>query len=57
MNTPTTANHDWLPNALSCAFARLVVTLRTEPGFRFNDERWTNAHILQRYRFNSRRQA
>jgi hypothetical protein len=53
MNTPTTANHDWLPNALSCAFARLYM----EPVIKINDERWINAHILQRYRFNSRRQA
>lgn len=44
--TTTTADHAWILNATRCAFDRLYA----EPVIKFNDERWANAHVLNRQR-------
>jgi hypothetical protein len=46
------ANHGWLSNVTSCAFDRLHKT-----SVRIDDERWTNAHVLNRQRINALRRA
>jgi hypothetical protein len=39
-------NHNWMKNSLKCAFDRLFL----EGNVSTTDERWKNAHIINRYR-------
>jgi len=52
MSTSTTVDHSWLSNVTCCAFNRLYVEV-----VHINDERWTNAHILNRHRIKLTRMA